>query len=83
MHNVSELFYFAQKAVLHPTAPLYVPTSKQVYIIYSSRYMVFRIYYSVFYIMYLYIVLATGSDCVLILSGLYNLFCFMIDCLVI
>jgi Ras family protein T2 len=29
MHNVSELFYFAQKAVLHPTAPLYVPTSKQ------------------------------------------------------
>ena len=30
MHNVSELFYFAQKAVLHPTAPLYAPTSKQV-----------------------------------------------------
>ncbi|CAI8000242.1 Mitochondrial Rho GTPase 2 [Geodia barretti] len=29
MHNVSELFYFAQKAVLHPTAPLYAPTSKQ------------------------------------------------------
>lgn len=25
LHNVSELFYFAQKAVLHPTAPLYSP----------------------------------------------------------
>ena len=25
--NVLELFYFAQKAVLHPTAPLFSPTS--------------------------------------------------------
>ena len=30
---MSELFYFAQKAVLHPTAPLYLPTSKQVTLI--------------------------------------------------
>ena len=27
--NVLELFYFAQKAVLHPTAPLFSPTSQQ------------------------------------------------------
>lgn len=27
--NVSELFYFAQKAVLHPTAPLFSPSSQQ------------------------------------------------------
>ena len=30
LHNVSELFYFAQKAVLHPTAPLYSPNDRQV-----------------------------------------------------
>ena len=30
LSNVSELFYFAQKAVLHPTAPLYSPDEKQV-----------------------------------------------------
>lgn len=23
LHNISEMFYYAQKAVLHPTAPLY------------------------------------------------------------
>ena len=27
---MSELFYFAQKAVLHPTAPLYSPNDRQV-----------------------------------------------------
>lgn len=27
---MSEMFYFAQKAVLHPTAPLYSPDEKQV-----------------------------------------------------
>ena len=27
---MSELFYFAQKAVLHPTAPLYSPDERQV-----------------------------------------------------
>ena len=30
LHNVSELFYFAQKAVLHPTGPLYSPNDRQV-----------------------------------------------------
>ena len=25
LKNISELFYYAQKAVLHPTAPLYLP----------------------------------------------------------
>ena len=25
LKNISELFYYAQKAVLHPTAPLYAP----------------------------------------------------------
>ena len=25
LKNISELFYYAQKAVLHPTAPLYSP----------------------------------------------------------
>jgi len=29
LHNVSETFYFAQKAVLHPTAPLYSPSDRQ------------------------------------------------------
>uniref|UniRef100_A0A8C7BGI7 Mitochondrial Rho GTPase n=1 Tax=Neovison vison TaxID=452646 RepID=A0A8C7BGI7_NEOVI len=29
LRNVSELFYYAQKAVLHPTAPLYDPEAKQ------------------------------------------------------
>ena len=33
MHNVSELFFFAQKAVLHPTAPLYVSSSQEVWIL--------------------------------------------------
>ncbi|XP_029077503.1 mitochondrial Rho GTPase 2 isoform X3 [Monodon monoceros] len=30
LKNISELFYYAQKAVLHPTAPLYDPEAKQV-----------------------------------------------------
>uniref|UniRef100_A0A3B3ZML2 Mitochondrial Rho GTPase n=1 Tax=Periophthalmus magnuspinnatus TaxID=409849 RepID=A0A3B3ZML2_9GOBI len=29
LKNISELFYYAQKAVLHPTAPLYDPEDKQ------------------------------------------------------
>ncbi|KAI0212323.1 Mitochondrial Rho GTPase 1 [Lamellibrachia satsuma] len=29
LKNISEVFYYAQKAVLHPTAPLYIPDSKQ------------------------------------------------------
>ncbi|XP_025779038.1 rhomboid-related protein 1, partial [Puma concolor] len=29
LRNISELFYYAQKAVLHPTAPLYDPEAKQ------------------------------------------------------
>ncbi|XP_076207547.1 WD repeat-containing protein 90 isoform X3 [Aptenodytes patagonicus] len=29
LKNISELFYYAQKAVLHPTAPLYDPEEKQ------------------------------------------------------
>lgn len=24
LHNISEMFYYAQKAVLHPWAPLYI-----------------------------------------------------------
>ena len=27
--NISEVFYYAQKAVLHPTAPLYLPEEKE------------------------------------------------------
>ncbi|PIO13756.1 hypothetical protein AB205_0079380 [Aquarana catesbeiana] len=30
LKNISEVFYYAQKAVLHPTAPLYDPEEKQV-----------------------------------------------------
>ena len=30
LHNVPETFYFAQKAVLYPTAPLYSPSDRQV-----------------------------------------------------
>ncbi|KAM9208630.1 mitochondrial Rho GTPase 2 isoform 2-T2 [Dugong dugon] len=29
LRNISELFYYAQKAVLHPTAPLYDPEAKE------------------------------------------------------
>ncbi|XP_061080346.1 mitochondrial Rho GTPase 2-like isoform X2 [Conger conger] len=29
LKNISEMFYYAQKAVLHPTAPLYDPEGKQ------------------------------------------------------
>lgn len=30
LKNISELFYYAQKAVLHPTGPLYCPEEKEV-----------------------------------------------------
>ncbi|MEQ2184147.1 Mitochondrial Rho GTPase 1-A [Goodea atripinnis] len=30
LKNISELFYYAQKAVLHPTGPLYCPEKKDV-----------------------------------------------------
>lgn len=30
LKNISELFYYAQKAVLHPTGPLYCPEDKEV-----------------------------------------------------
>lgn len=30
LHNISEMFYYAQKAVLHPTAPLYVMEEQDV-----------------------------------------------------
>lgn len=33
LHNISEMFYYAQKAVLHPTAPLYVMEEQDVIII--------------------------------------------------
>lgn len=29
LKNISEVFYYAQKAVLHPTAPLYLPEDKE------------------------------------------------------
>ncbi len=29
LKNISEVFYYAQKAVLHPTAPLYLPDDKE------------------------------------------------------
>lgn len=33
LHNISEMFYYAQKAVLHPTAPLYSMEEQDVSII--------------------------------------------------
>jgi CMP-N-acetylneuraminic acid synthetase len=30
LRNISELFFYAQKAVLHPTSPLYNPDKKEV-----------------------------------------------------
>lgn len=30
LRNISELFYYAQKAVLHPTSPLYVMEEQDV-----------------------------------------------------
>ncbi len=32
LHNISEMFYYAQKAVLHPTAPLYIMEEQDVII---------------------------------------------------
>jgi len=29
MKNISEMFYYAQKAVLHPTAPLFDASTKE------------------------------------------------------
>jgi len=29
MKNISEMFYYAQKAVLHPTAPLFDASNKE------------------------------------------------------
>uniref|UniRef100_A0A8C8BYF4 Mitochondrial Rho GTPase 1/3 EF hand associated type-1 domain-containing protein n=1 Tax=Oncorhynchus tshawytscha TaxID=74940 RepID=A0A8C8BYF4_ONCTS len=37
LKNISELFYYAQKAVLHPTAPLYDPEDKQLKPIISDQ----------------------------------------------
>lgn len=30
LHNISEMFYYAQKAVLHPTSPLYIMDEQDV-----------------------------------------------------
>jgi len=30
LHNISEMFYYAQKAVLHPTSPLYMMEEQEV-----------------------------------------------------
>lgn len=30
LHNISEMFYYAQKAVLHPTSPLYIMEEQDV-----------------------------------------------------
>lgn len=35
LHNISEMFYYAQKAVLHPTAPLYATEEQDVSIMNS------------------------------------------------
>ena len=37
LKNISELFYYAQKAVLHPTGPLYVAEDKEVKFIVRLR----------------------------------------------
>lgn len=36
LHNISEMFYYAQKAVLHPAAPLYSMEEQDVRIFISS-----------------------------------------------
>lgn len=36
LHNISEMFYYAQKAVLHPAAPLYSMEEQDVRIFFSS-----------------------------------------------
>lgn len=35
LHNISEMFYYAQKAVLHPAAPLYSMEEQDVCIFFS------------------------------------------------
>ena len=35
LRNISEMFYYAQKAVLHPTAPLYKADEREVSYIYT------------------------------------------------
>ncbi|KAI4889125.1 hypothetical protein NFI96_001688 [Prochilodus magdalenae] len=37
LKNISELFYYAQKAVLHPTGPLYCPEGKEVLTVRSTE----------------------------------------------
>lgn len=34
LHNISEMFYYAQKAVLHPTSPLYIMEEEDVSLLY-------------------------------------------------
>lgn len=34
LHNISEMFYYAQKAVLHPTSPLYIMEEEDVSFLY-------------------------------------------------
>lgn len=38
LKNISEMFYYAQKAVLHPTAPLYVVEKQDVSYINCNQY---------------------------------------------
>lgn len=47
LHNISEMFYYAQKAVLHPTAPLYVMEDQDVsvelpFIVFDLQFRCFR-----------------------------------------
>lgn len=39
LHNISEMFYYAQKAVLHPTSPLYIMEEQDV-----SENVIFKLY---------------------------------------
>lgn len=36
LHNISEMFYYAQKAVLHPTSPLYIMEEEDVSFYFES-----------------------------------------------
>jgi len=57
LKNISELFYYAQKAVLHPTAPLYSPEDRDVRSLHS------RVFSVKTYIIFCFCVLQLTENC--------------------
>lgn len=54
LHNISEMFCYAQKAVLHPTAPLYSMEEQDVCVFASIRFHPFSNHYRI-YIVHIFV----------------------------